>query len=175
MTERTPHYRMNRLFPASAHNERLTMDPPLRILNHATLVCHPGRLEGEALKRALEARALRAHLQERDQFLAWREGIPEDPEITFWDWDDEYDSTPRAPMRGRMSAFDTHAAVTALRNAGIEEGQAEAIVNTMRDAAKADTTEVVTRGELYRALWIQTAALIGAQIAIAAFTVHVLQ
>ena len=34
---------------------------------------------------------------------------------------------------------------------------------------------MVTRGELYRALRIQTAALIGAQIAIAAFIVHVLQ
>ena len=74
-----------------------------------------------------------------------------------------------------MNGFDTHAAVTALRSAGIEEGQAEAIVNTVRDAAGADHTELVTRGELYRALWIQAAALIGAQIAIAGFIVHLLR
>ena len=30
-----------------------------------------------------------------------------------------------------MSSFDTHAAVNALRGAGIEEHQAEAIVNTV--------------------------------------------
>lgn len=73
-----------------------------------------------------------------------------------------------------MNSFDTHAAVNALRGAGIEEHQAEAIVNTVRDAAGADRGEIVTRGELYRALWIQAAALIGAQIAIAGFIVHLL-
>ena len=42
-----------------------------------------------------------------------------------------------------MSTFDTHAAVTALRNAGIEEPQqAEAIVNTVRDAAGADRSKL---------------------------------
>ena len=35
--------------------------------------------------------------------------------------------------------------------------------------------DLVTRGELYRALWIQAAALIGAQIAIAGFIVHLLR
>ena len=49
-------------------------------------------------------------------------------------------------------SLDTHAAVTALR-----------------DAAGAD------RGELYWALWIQAAALSGAQIAIAGFVVHQLR
>ena len=56
--------------------------------------------------------------------------------------------------------FDTHAAVIALRNAGIDETQAEAIVNTVRDAAGADRSELVTRGELYRALWIQGAGIV---------------
>ena len=53
-----------------------------------------------------------------------------------------------------MSPFDTHAAVRSLRDAGIDENQAEAIVNTVRDGAGADRGELVTRGELYRALWI---------------------
>ena len=44
----------------------------------------------------------------------------------------------------------------------------------MRDAAGAERGELVTRGEFYRALWIQAAALIGAQIAIAGFVVHLL-
>lgn len=83
-----------------------------------------------------------------------------------------------------MTTFDTHAAVNSLRDAGIEERHAEAIVNTMRDAAdvdrgrlatKEDLAHFVTRGEFYRALWIQAAALIGAQIAIAGFIVHLLR
>ena len=74
-----------------------------------------------------------------------------------------------------MSTFDTHAAVNALRNAGIEERQAEAIVNTVRDAAGADRTARVTVGELYRALWIQAVVLIGAQLAIAGIIVQMLE
>ena len=38
-----------------------------------------------------------------------------------------------------MSSFDTHAAVNALRSAGIEEHQAEAIVNTVRDVVRASS------------------------------------
>lgn len=49
-----------------------------------------------------------------------------------------------------MNTFDTHAAVTALRNAGIEEPQAEAIVNTMRDAAGADRANLATKADLYQ-------------------------
>ena len=37
-----------------------------------------------------------------------------------------------------------------------------------------DRGEFVTRGEFYRALWIQATALIGPQIAIAGFIVHLL-
>ena len=44
----------------------------------------------------------------------------------------------------------------------------------MRAAAGADRDELVTRGELYRALWIQAAALIGVQIAIATIIVTLL-
>ena len=72
------------------------------------------------------------------------------------------------------TTFDTHQAVRRLEAAGIETRQAEAIVSEMRDAAGAERGELVTRGEFYRALWIQAAALIGAQIAIAGFVVHLL-
>ena len=49
-----------------------------------------------------------------------------------------------------MSAgtFDTHAAVTALRDAGLDEAPAVAIVNTVRDAAGADRGELATRADL---------------------------
>ena len=72
------------------------------------------------------------------------------------------------------STFDTHAAVIALRNAGIDEAQAEAIVNTMRDAAGASRSDLATKADLpalrediaalradfYRALWIQGGAIV---------------
>ena len=83
------------------------------------------------------------------------------------------------------AAFDTHAAVKTLREASADEAMAEAIVNTASAATGADRAQLATkadlqtaiaglRGELYRALWIQAAALIGAQIAIAGFIVHLL-
>ena len=49
-----------------------------------------------------------------------------------------------------MSAgtFDTHAAVTALREAGLDEAPAVAIVNTVRDAASADHSGLATKADL---------------------------
>ena len=75
-----------------------------------------------------------------------------------------------------MSAatFDTLSAARDLEAAGIERKQAEAIAEGMRRAAGADRGDPVTRGEFYCASWIQAAALIGAQIAIAGFVVHLL-
>lgn len=58
------------------------------------------------------------------------------------------------------TTFDTHQAVRRLEAAGLETRQAEAIVAEMRDAAGADRGELVTRGELYRALWIQGAGIV---------------
>ena len=58
------------------------------------------------------------------------------------------------------SIFDTHQAVRRLEAVGIETRQAEAIISEMRDAAGADRGELVTRGELYRALWIQGAGIV---------------
>ena len=72
------------------------------------------------------------------------------------------------------ATFDAHQAVRRFEAAGIETRQAEAIVSEMRGAAGAGRGELVIRGEFYRALWIQAAALIGAQIAIAGFVVHLL-
>lgn len=85
-------------------------------------------------------------------------------------------------------AFDTHAAVKALKQAGFEEPQAEAVVATVGDAIgdnvatkedtrvlRGDITNLRTelRGEihalearLYRALWIQTGAIIAAVVAL---------
>ena len=73
---------------------------------------------------------------------------------------------------------DTRAAVTALRDSGLEEAPAIAIVNTLRDAQSSGLAEVATKtdlavlkAELFRALWIQGAGLVAIQIAIAGFIV----
>ena len=91
------------------------------------------------------------------------------------------------------TSFDTQAAVSALRDSGLDEGPAIAIVNTVRDAQFSSLDEVATRVDLeasvavvrsdleasvaglksdfYRALWIQGAGLVAIQIAIAGFIV----
>ena len=46
------------------------------------------------------------------------------------------------------SAFDTHAAVTALRDAGLDEAPAVAIVNTVRDAAGTDRDTFATKADI---------------------------
>ena len=79
------------------------------------------------------------------------------------------------------TTFDTQAAVLALRDSGLDEGPAIAIVNTLRDALGTSLDEVSTkadlavlRADLYRALWIQGAGLVAIQIALAGFIVKVL-
>ena len=59
-----------------------------------------------------------------------------------------------------VAAFDTHQAVRRLEAVGIETRQAETIVSEMRDASGADRGELVIRGELYRALWVQGAGIV---------------
>ena len=86
-----------------------------------------------------------------------------------------------------MSAatFDTLTTARKLEAAGVERRQAEAHAEALREAVsadrealatKADLAELraATRADLYRALWIQAAALIGTQLAIAGFVVHLL-
>ena len=46
-----------------------------------------------------------------------------------------------------ITTFDTHAAVTALRDAGIDEAHAAAIVNTVRDAS-VDHADLATKADL---------------------------
>ena len=58
------------------------------------------------------------------------------------------------------SAFDSLQATRQLEAAGIERHQAEAIAEQLHSAAGADRGEFVTRGELYRALWIQGAGIV---------------
>ena len=97
------------------------------------------------------------------------------------------------------ATFDTYAAAKRLRDAGFDERQAEAAVSMVRDAAGADREQLATKADvaelkgdiealraatkvdlaglesrMYRALWIQAAALIGTQLAIAGFIVHLL-
>ena len=79
------------------------------------------------------------------------------------------------------TTFNPLATARELEAAGIERRQAEAIAEGMREAADAaasaergDLAHFATKADLYRALWIQAAALIGTQLAIAGFIVHLL-
>ena len=58
------------------------------------------------------------------------------------------------------STFDSLTAARDLEAAGFERRQAEALAKAMRDAAGTDRAELVTKGELYRALWIQGAGIV---------------
>ena len=78
-------------------------------------------------------------------------------------------------------AFDTLAAAKALREAGFEDRQAEAVTGVMRHAVGADRDTLATkadletglaglRADIYRALWAQGAGLVAVMTAlIAAF------
>ncbi len=83
------------------------------------------------------------------------------------------------------ATFDTLSAARKLEAAGVERRQAEAHAEALREAVSADRDALATKADLdaklagletrmYRALWIQAAALIGAQLAIAGFVVHLL-
>ena len=79
------------------------------------------------------------------------------------------------------AAFDTLSAARKLEAAGVERRQAEAHAEALREAVSADRVDLATKADLaglearmYRALWIQAAALIGTQLAIAGFVVHLL-
>ena len=72
--------------------------------------------------------------------------------------------------------FDALAAARDIEAAGLERAQAEAIAAAMRQAAGADRDELATKADLetglanlraglYRALWIQTGAIVGAIVA----------
>lgn len=72
--------------------------------------------------------------------------------------------------------FDTHAVVKRLQEAGVEERQAEAIVHAISDAVgdhvtKVDLEPLATKADLYRALWLQAAGIIGLTVAILRFLI----
>ena len=50
--------------------------------------------------------------------------------------------------------------------AGLDRPQADAIAEQLRAAAGAERTELITRGELYRALWIQGAGIVAIHTAL---------
>ena len=73
-------------------------------------------------------------------------------------------------------AFDTHKAAVVLKQAGFDEGQAEAVVNPVGDApggkvaTKADLTEAVAAvradmadrfAGLYKQLWLMAVGIVG--------------
>ena len=73
--------------------------------------------------------------------------------------------------------FDALAAARDIEATGLERPQAEAIVGAMRQAAAADRDELATKADLetglanlraglYRALWIQTGAIVAAVVAL---------
>ena len=77
-------------------------------------------------------------------------------------------------------AFDTLEAAEKLAGAGIDESHAKAIASTMRRAVAADRDTLATktdlanlRADLYRALWIQTGAIVGTVIAAAGVVIAV--
>ena len=89
------------------------------------------------------------------------------------------------------ASFDTLTTARELEAAGVERRQAEAHAEALRRAVSADRDELATKADidtlrretlahfatkadLYRALWIQAAALIGTQLAVAGFIVHLL-
>ena len=69
------------------------------------------------------------------------------------------------------TTFDTRQAVRKLQAAGFDEAQADAVVDTLSDAfsdtvaTKADIANL--KAEMFRALWIQGAGLVGVQLAVA--------
>lgn len=78
-------------------------------------------------------------------------------------------------MNMATAVFDTLQASRKLQAAGISEPHAEAIVSSMSEAfsdtvaTKADLAAAIAnlKAEMFRALWIQGAGLVGVQLAIA--------
>ena len=81
-------------------------------------------------------------------------------------------ATPATDTRGQTSTLTPPSGL--FRKAGVDEAMAEAIMNTASAAAGADRkhwrrrpTSAGLEARMYRALWIQAAALIGTQLVIA--------
>ncbi len=67
-------------------------------------------------------------------------------------------------------AFDTHKAVKALKQAGFNDGQAEAVVATVGDAiggnvaTKTDIAEL--KADIFRHMWLMAAGIVGLTVAL---------
>ncbi len=67
-------------------------------------------------------------------------------------------------------AFDTHKAVKALKEAGFEDAQAEAVVATVGDAiggnvaTKADIAEL--KADIFRHMWLLATGIVGLTVAL---------
>ncbi len=76
------------------------------------------------------------------------------------------------------TAFDTLAAAQRMEDAGLDRKHAAAIATTAREAADsaaeaatANRTQLATKADLYRALWLQAAGIVGAITALASIAV----
>ena len=58
------------------------------------------------------------------------------------------------------TSFDTLEVARDLKTAGVPPEQAEAHAVALRKAATADRDDLVTKGDLYRALWVQGAGIV---------------
>ena len=65
--------------------------------------------------------------------------------------------------------FDTHTIARQLSAAGLSTEQADAITDAIRQAAEHRAADLATRAELYRALLLQTFAILGGVFALLRF------
>ena len=65
--------------------------------------------------------------------------------------------------------FDTHMIARQLSAAGLSTEQADAITDAIRQAAEHRAADLATRAELYRALLLQTFAILGGVFALLRF------
>lgn len=69
------------------------------------------------------------------------------------------------------AAFDTLATARKLKAAGVAFAQAEAIA----DAVRASRSELATKADLYRALWVHTVGLAAFIVAVAGLAIGLIQ
>lgn len=69
--------------------------------------------------------------------------------------------------------FDTLAAAQKLRAAGIQPAHAEAQAEAIAEAVRGGRSDLVTKADLYRALWVQGGAVVAALAALAGIAVGI--
>ena len=71
--------------------------------------------------------------------------------------------------------FDTHNSVARLKKAGMQENQAETIVAVIHEACAMGHVNLVTKADMYKALWLQTGAIFAMLLAAIGLVVTLLQ